>query len=334
MKIVHFQRLPDSSFHSIERVFASVRSALNGVEIKVKVCPFESRGVFKRLGNMVTASLCQGHVNHITGDVHYLALLLRKRRTILTIHDCRGMLWQSGIRRLFFQLVWLKLPVARSAVVTAISEQTRQEVLLYTSCPKDKVRVIPDPVGSEFRPTPKAFRTDQPRILQVGTAINKNIERLVEALSGLHCKLDVVGPLSAVARRQLEQAGIEYECAEDPSDSDVAAKYRDADLLVFCSTYEGFGMPIIEAQAVGRPVVTSNMEPMAEVAGGAACLVDPYDVGSMRKGILRVIEDPTYREDLVRRGFENVNRFSAEEIGRRYLKLYQEMVRPYETLHN
>lgn len=327
MKVVHFQRLPNSSNHSMERVFASVRNALTGADIEVSVCPFESRGVFKRLYNIVDAALRQGDVNHITGDVHYLALLLRKNRTVLTIHDCRGMLWESGIRKLLYHLMWLMVPVARSAVVTVISEQTKQEVLRYTSCPEGKIRVIPDPVGSEFQPAPKLFRSDRPTILQIGSDRNKNIERLAEAISGLHCKLDVIGPLAADAQRQLAQAGVEFEWAANLSDSEVAAKYRAADLITFCSTYEGFGMPIIEAQAVGRPVVTSNIEPMSEVAGGAACLVDPYDAGSMRKGILRVIEEPAYREDLVRRGFENVKRFSAEEIGRRYVRLYQEVMR-------
>src|ERR1039457_3419943 len=99
------------------------------MDAQVSVCHFESRGVFKRLYNMLEAALRQGDVNHITGDVHYLALLLRKNRTVLTIHDCRGMLWESGIHKLLFHLIWLKVPVARSTVVTVISEQTKREVL-------------------------------------------------------------------------------------------------------------------------------------------------------------------------------------------------------------
>jgi glycosyltransferase involved in cell wall biosynthesis len=325
MKVVQFQRLPNASNHSIERVFASVRSASIGADVEVKVCRFESRGVFKRLYNIVDAALGQGDINHITGDVHYLALLLRKSRTVLTIHDCRGMLWESGIRRLLYHLMWLMVPVSRAGVISVISEQTKREVLRYTSCPEAKIRVIPDPVGSEFQPTPKRFRSDRPTILQIGSGRNKNIERLAVAISGLNCKLDVIGPLTANAQLQLVQADVEFEWAADLSDSEVTAKYRNADLITFCSTYEGFGMPIIEANAIGRPVVTSSIEPMASVAGGAACLVDPYDPISIRAGILRVIEDRHYREELVRLGFENAKRFSAEAVAQSYMDVYREL---------
>jgi glycosyltransferase involved in cell wall biosynthesis len=84
-------------------------------------------------------------------------------------------------------------------------------------------------------------------------------------------------------------------------------------------------MPILEAQTVGRPVVTSNISSMPEVAGSAACLVDPYSVESIRAGVLRVIEDAEYRANLISAGFENTQRFKAETVARAYAELYAEL---------
>src|ERR1035438_9164197 len=213
MKVVQFQRRPLAGNHSIERVFETVRSGLAGVEIAVNICPFESQGFFRRLYNSVDEALSQGDVNHVTGDVHYLAPLLRKNRTVLTVHDCGTMLRICGLRRLVYLWMWLELPLRRCSIVTVISEQTKRELLQYTSCPEYKIRVVPDPVSDEFRPAPKAFNADRPRILHIGSTVNKNLDRLTAALSGIPCKLDIIGRISVDAKKRLDDAGVEYECA-------------------------------------------------------------------------------------------------------------------------
>jgi len=101
--------------------------------------------------------------------------------------------------------------------------------------------------------------------------------------------------------------------------------YEDCDILCFASTYEGFGMPIIEAQAVGRPVITSTVASMPEVAGEGAYLVDPYSVTSIKKGIEKVIYDTAYRNELIRTGKENIKRFEVGKIASQYLKIYEEL---------
>ena len=85
-------------------------------------------------------------------------------------------------------------------------------------------------------------------------------------------------------------------------------------------------MPIIEAQVIGKPVVTSNIAPMPWVAGGAACLVDPYDVHSIRQGILKVLEQADFRAELIRNGYENVKRFEPERIASMYTEVYREVM--------
>lgn len=99
--------------------------------------------------------------------------------------------------------------------------------------------------------------------------------------------------------------------------------YAASDLLLFASTLEGFGMPILEAQTVGRPVVTSNLSSMPWVAGDAAVLVDPYSVESIRQGVRQVIGDRALRERLIQKGFENVRRFDAEYVAQEYVRIYE-----------
>jgi glycosyltransferase involved in cell wall biosynthesis len=96
-------------------------------------------------------------------------------------------------------------------------------------------------------------------------------------------------------------------------------------MVVFASTYEGFGLPIVEANATGRPVVTSNIFSMPEVAGDAGCFVDPFDASSIRAGIVRVVEDEAYRQGLIKKGFKNVKRFRADAIAHQYAELYNDL---------
>ncbi len=84
-------------------------------------------------------------------------------------------------------------------------------------------------------------------------------------------------------------------------------------------------MPIIEAQAVGRPVITSNLGAMKEVAAESAFLVDPYSVESIRHGVLEVIQNSALREGLIARGLQNVTRFSAENVAEKYVSIYREL---------
>jgi len=109
------------------------------------------------------------------------------------------------------------------------------------------------------------------------------------------------------------------------SDAEVADLYRECDIVSFASTLEGFGMPIIEANATGRVVVTSNISSMPEIAGNAAELVNPLEIESIRTGFLNVINNDQHREKLIENGFENVKRFDKKVIAKKYFELYESM---------
>lgn len=328
IRVRFYERKRGSSSFSLERVFGAVQKALpRGIIAEVFHCPFQSRGFIRRALNVLASAVHQGDLNHIVGDVHYVALGLKRHKTILTIHDCGGLRLKEGLQRLILLWFWYRLPVRCVAAVTVISDFTRDEVVHYTNCNREIIHVIPDPTPNEFVPWPKAFQKEVPVILQVGTKEhNKNICRVAEALSGIPCRLDIIGRLTKRQRDALEGSRISFMEHSNLSDRQVVEKYRECDLVVFVSTYEGFGMPIAEANATGRPVVTSNIPPMTSVAGSAACLVDPFDSTSIREGVLRVIGDAEYRNDLVARGFENAKRFDAETIAAEYAALYKRVM--------
>jgi glycosyltransferase involved in cell wall biosynthesis len=94
---------------------------------------------------------------------------------------------------------------------------------------------------------------------------------------------------------------------------------------MFASLYEGFGLPILEANAVGRPVITSKLYSMPEVGGNAACYVDPYDSADIRAAVSKLIEDSQYRDQLVVNGFRNVERFRPEVVATQYANLYRKL---------
>ncbi|HZE85853.1 MAG TPA: glycosyltransferase family 1 protein, partial [Puia sp.] len=279
----------------------------------------------KRLYNCLEAAGRQGEVNHITGDINYLGMFLSRRRTIQTILDCVHLSSSAGIKHAVIKLIWVTIPVRRARYVTAISESTKKEILKYVSCDPDKIIVIPVAISERFAARQREFNAECPRILQLGTAPNKNIPRLAAALKGIPCKLDIVGKQDPRLEQSLKEAGVSYEYSWGLSEEEILKKYEMADIVSLTSTYEGFGMPILEAQAVGRPVITSNILSMPEVAGDAACLVDPFDVSAIREGILKIIQDGSYRDELIRKGQTNIRRFDPEKIALQYLDLYKKI---------
>jgi len=275
----------------------------------------------------LAASWDQGDVNHVTGDVSFLCYFLVKRRTVLTILDCGSLESSHGLKRWVLWFFWYWLPEKRCAAIIVISDATKEQLLRFLDCDHKKIHVIHCNVSPEFQISPKNFNSVRPRLLQVGTGYNKNIERIAAALCGLNCELMIIGELSDSQSAVLDQNNISFLNRVGLSREELLDEYRHCDLLVFVSTYEGFGLPIVEANAVGRPVVTSNILSMPEVAGEAACLVDPLDVESIRAGICRIIEDDEFREEMVERGFLNAKRFLAERIAGRYSDLYREIHR-------
>lgn len=325
LDVLHLQRRPIAGYHSVERLFEDVRAELQGsdITIRLQVNRHTSRGVWPRLADAWAARRARACVKHVTGDVHYLCWGLQPRNTILTVLDCVGLSRMHGLRRALFRQLWYRWPLRHAGWITVISDFTRRELVAETGCDAARIEVIHPHLSAEFTRVDRPFRQGRPRLLQVGSTANKNLEGLAAALSGLDVELVIVGSPDAAQRQALADAGVHWSCRSGLSREELLREYVEADLVVFASLYEGFGLPIIEGQAVGRAVLTADRCSMPEVAGDAACLVDPLDPLAIRAGISRLIADAGYREALVARGHANVQRFALRRIAGQYAALYR-----------
>lgn len=328
LNVAHLQRKPFPGYYSIEGQFELIRKHMPvGIECKPWVCPHLSKGLWPRLSNARAAAAVTADIYHVTGDVHYLTRYLPCERTVLTVHDCVFLRQTSGLRRLFIRKMFYEWAVPRASIVTVISEATRRELEELVPSVKGKLVLIPCCVGDEFTYSAPHAWPATPTVLMVGTKENKNIVRMAQALSSLEVTVHVVGVLSAAQRHALDASNLPWRNSPVLDRAGMANAYRECDLLAFASTYEGFGLPIIEAQATGRPVVTSNAFAMPETSGGAAVLVDPQDVASIRVGFERLLRDASFREGLVEGGLANAGKFSPQFVAGAYCSVYRKVAK-------
>lgn len=327
MKVVLFLRKSFVNQHSIERVYRSILPFLEKhISIEVCVMPFRSKGLVRRFLNGLYAWTQKGDINHISGDINYVASFLPSKGSILTIHDIYPMYSYKGWKKKAFELFWLKLPISRIQQIIFISEFTCREVLSNYIIPKDKYVIISNAVSPDFcYKKPRKKEVLIPNIMHIGVKENKNLQRVIEALSGIECKLILVGKPDSSQVEKLKHHKVEYEYHEAISNEELNLLYALSDIVLFVSTYEGFGLPIVEAQAVGRPIITSNLASMPEIAGRGALFVNPYSVDEIRAGIMKILSDEKYMADLVTLGQENVKRFNPKYIGEEYLKVYKKI---------
>ncbi|MDP8207022.1 MAG: glycosyltransferase family 1 protein [Candidatus Electryonea clarkiae] len=326
MRVTYYMRPKTGNFGSIERLFGDITKALpQSILTKVVYSRFSPKTPWGFLYDIVEASFRQGDVNHITGDIHIVSLLLHRRKTLLTIHDLVPLHTLKGLQRLIVRNIWYRFSINRVKSVAVISQSVKDELIKQFNINSDKINVVHDCVSDEFTPTPKPFNQEKPVVLQVGTKWMKNVERVAEALENISCHLRIIGHLNDSQSATLKNFNIDYTNVVNISDKRIVKEYKRCDILLFASLYEGFGLPIVEAQAIGRPVITSNIHSMPEVGGDAACLVDPFDPISIRNGVIRIINDNFYREQLVKKGYKNVERFNSVEIAKKYLNIYSEL---------
>ena len=324
MRILFIYRNPAMGF-SIGKVFKPIEEEMRKYgevdSVELPCANYRLKSMWRNIKTAQNALKMKHYdVVHITGAEHYLLPFLRKENTVMTVHDLGFFTnHKFGLRAFKKYFLWIRtLPFA--SYVTFISEKSEKEALNLVKLKNRKHSAVLNPVGSDFVPYPKKINIECPVILHVGTNENKNLESTAIALKDFPCKLRIVGNLTDGQRLVLKLYGINYEQVSNLTDEEILQEYINCDYVNFPSLYEGFGMPIIEGQAIGRPVLTSNLSPMKEVANGAAIIVDPTKPEDIRRGYDEMRQQA---DELVERGFVNVKRFALDKITRQYFEIYK-----------
>jgi glycosyltransferase involved in cell wall biosynthesis len=290
--------------------------------------------------------------------------LLHPQKTIVTIHGleyefCPGA--YSLLDRWYMRFS-IRHSVRVASTVIAVSENTRRDLECLYCVPSKKIVVVSEgystsdgitrnqkfvtrvnQAAEEKRVTGYQLPMTTPYLLFLGRLEErKNVVRIIEAFGILKEKYKIPHRLVLAGKRGYGYGSIKYQISLSVRQAGNI-KYRDevvelgyvseeekwellkhADVFVFPSLYEGFGIPILEAQSVGAPVLTSNTSSLPEVGGEGAVFVDPWSAESIAEGIWRVLSDGVFRDGIIAKGSRNVERFSwercAEEVAATFSK--------------
>lgn len=321
MRIVYVhQRFYPGGF-SISTLFKAIGKEISKMGVDVAYYQFT--------GNLFKDVLALRNINadiyHITGEVNYVTLALPWRRTVLTVHDIANYRFRlKGLKRFIYKWIWFMIPLRIAKQVTAISESTKSELIKFMGMKAERIAVIQNCYSQIFNDSPKAFNSENPRILQVGTSCHKNVINVVRSLKGLNSTLVLVGRIGPELTMELKANDIRFENLIDVNQARLHEEYLYSDIVSFVSLREGFGVPIIEAQAVGRALITSNIPPMSSIAGAGAYLADPLDIDAIRRGFDTIINDSQFRDRIIAEGLRNARNYSPSGVAKLYMELYAE----------
>jgi glycosyltransferase involved in cell wall biosynthesis len=288
---------------------------------------------------------------NIIHGTNYAVYPFKKSLKILNIYDLTFIKYPEyvdSVVKEYIQIV--KKCLTWTDLVITISESIKQDIIEYLNVAPEKVYVTP--LASRYENSylneidiislalsfPQ-YCFNKPYLLFVSTIEpRKNINTLITAFNLLKQKYKIPHDLVLIGQKGWNYTPIFEAIAISPyqqdiyhldylSDQLVAMFYAKADVFVYPSHYEGFGLPILEAMIFEAPVVTSNVSSMPEVAGDAALLVDPNDPEQLSESILRVISDLNLRNELIKKGRERAKSFSWEKTAQETIKAYKMVLR-------
>jgi glycosyltransferase involved in cell wall biosynthesis len=221
--------------------------------------------------------------------------------------------------------IFLDIPVRRAKWITTVSDKSKDEIIKYTKCDPSKIFVIANPLSENCNIDLDYAFPKQPRLLFIGTKENKNLENVISSLYGLNIHLRIIGELTTRQQLLLRKFEINFSHDFNLTDHQLSIEYKNADIVLFPSLYEGFGLPVIEGFCAGKPVITSNLSPMKDIAKDAAILVDPHSISSIRDGVNEVIKNPELRQSKVEKGKLIAQVYQSKKILAEYENLWKQV---------
>ncbi|MEP0917668.1 glycosyltransferase family 4 protein [Leptolyngbya sp. DQ-M1] len=289
---------------------------------------------------LLSAHYLESYFNQadIVHGTNYTVFPIPGRRKMTTIYDVSFVRYpeysNSTVRaytdRLKKCLEWTDL-------VLTISHSSKQDIVEYLGV--DPSRIWVTHLASRYSPVenPK-LELSKPYILFVSTIEpRKNIKALISAFEYLKKNYQIDHELLLIGQKgwlyepifqQIEQSFYRSSIRHLSylTDAQVAQFYQNADVFVYPSHYEGFGMPVLEAMTLGTPVVTSNTSSLPEIAGDAAILVEPTDIQQIGEAIFKVIHDRPFRDRLIQKGKEQAKLYSWEKTAKATLEAYRSIL--------
>lgn len=278
---------------------------------------------------------------HVYHETNYTPSAIKDVPQVFTLYDLSLMKYRETHprSRVWFSDVFFKRRMKYAAHVITISDFVRSEVCDDLHLDREKVTAIP------LAPSPFFFPRDRVKargvikelglpkefILFVGTLEpRKNLSLLVKALAVCEHDIPIVlagwdGWGDDAWLKAAETQGLRNRIFTTGyvDEETLACLYSSALALVFPSLYEGFGLPVLEAMACGCPVICSNAASLPEVAGDAALLIDPFQVGDLAAAVDKVVGDHALREDLIRKGLLRSAQFSWERTAKQTLAVFR-----------
>jgi glycosyltransferase involved in cell wall biosynthesis len=267
--------------------------------------------------------------------------------SVITVHDMIALDFPeycSSENRLYFNLL-LPRSILKASKIITMSHSVKEDILRKFNLHPDKIDVIYPGINKAYFTVPTEekllhtkikYSLPEKFILYVGNIEpKKNISRLIEAFEHLIHRRDISHSLVIAGRFAWKYKDVLQTIGKHQSgrilfpgyieQSDLPALYTLADLFVFPSLYEGFGIPPLESMACGTPVIVSNKGALPETTGGCAVMVDPLSVDSITSAMLELLQNQALRNQLIRKGKQHVRQFNWERSWLETAKLYKSL---------